>query len=409
MPVSPAPLTSVLEICLLAGRIMAENGANTARVEAAVEGIGRALGAEQVEVTFIPPTIVASFVAGSERRTLIRRVGATGVQLGRLGQVLELEREAEGSGLTSDVVEARLRVIEHSPGPYGPFLATLAVGLGCAASAVKFGGSLRIFGVVLVTAALAQGLRLGLTKTRLGGFLGSTVVAAFASTVAILLTNAVGAPDSSGVSIAAALLLLNPGVPMLSGAADLMRGDTVAGLARLAASLTRVFAIAIGVWVVSLALNLHVERLTYPGQQNILLASLAAALSALGFGTLFGVAPRNLAPGASVGLLAALVQATAATHGAPAPLAALLAGFTVGITAASWSHWLRVPYPTFGVPGYVPLIPGALFIHGVLGFVAGDYVNGSTSLIQALLVLLAIVVGMISVPTLFGMHQKGLA
>ncbi len=61
------------------------------------------------------------------------------------------------------------------------------------------------------------------------------------------------------------------------------------------------------------------------------------------------------------------------------------------------------------MPGYIPLVPGAVFFSGILHLVAGDYLQGLASLIQAQIILLAIALGMGSIPALFSTSRKAIA
>ncbi len=409
-PLSNEELADIVRVSLQAGRLLHENGANTSRVERAVQRIGLALGAEDLEVTATSSFLIASAVSGPHHRTRLQRPGGSLVQLSRLGEVLEIEAQVAAGQLTAGELQDRLDMLQHNPVPVWPGWALpLAAGLGCAASAVRFGGFLPEFGIVFVSAAVAQAVRSRIVRTRLGGFLGVSVVAALLSFLVILLTRTLGNVASTGVSLAATILILNPGVAMLSGAADLFRGYNLAGLDRLTYATVHVVAAVLGIWGVSLGLNLHVERLATHGPAEPLLNVLMGGLASAGFAVLFGAPRRSVVPAACVGLAAVAAQVLCLGAGAPPPVAALAAGFTVGVAAEGLSRLLHTPYPTFAVPGYVPLIPGAPFIHGVLAVVAGDLTGGLTTLIGALILLTAAVIGMLSVPTLFDVQQRGLS
>jgi uncharacterized membrane protein YjjP (DUF1212 family) len=395
-------MTSILEISLRAGKIMLENGGNTSLVEESIQRLGTGLGADSVEVSVNPGSIVASLVSGQEQETRLRRVSQSGVELSKLARVLHLVSGVESGKMSASEAESELQRIEGLSRQYPPWLVALAVGLGCGAFAVNLGGTARDFYVVLVTSSLAQLLRHHLAYTRLGRLLTTVVVAAFASATALALAG-------PGVSVAASILLLVPGVPLVSSTADLFRGDVTAGLTRATSALLTIIAASVGVWGVILAWGRPAESGVLPGQDQVLLAALMGGVAAVGFAVLFDVPRRYLLGSGLVGLVAILTRASVAAHAWPAEVANLLAGFSIGLSSELLARRAGCPYSFMAMPGYIPLVPGAVFFSGILHLVAGDYLQGLASLIQAQIILLAIALGMGSIPALFSTSRKAIA
>lgn len=395
-------MTSILGLSLEAGKIMLENGGNTALVEESVQRLGTGLGADAVEVSVSPGSIIASLVSGQEQETRLRRVSRSGVELSKLARVLHLLSRVEAGQVAAAEAETELERIQGLPRQYPPWLVALAVGLGCGAFAVNLGGTARDFYVVLVTSSLAQLLRHYLAHTRLGRLLTTVMVAAFASATALALAG-------PGVSVAASILLLVPGVPLVSSTADLFRGDVTSGVARATSALLTVIAGSVGVWGVILAWGRPAERALLPGQDDVLLAALMGGVAAAGFAVLFDVPRRYLLGSGLVGLVAILVRASALAVAWPIEVANLLAGFSIGLSSELLARRVGCPYSFMAMPGYIPLVPGAVFFAGILHLVAGDYVAGLSSLVQAQIILLAIALGMGSIPVLFPTNRKAIA
>ena len=53
-----------------------------------------------------------------------------------------------------------------------------------------------------------------------------------------------------------------------------------------------------------------------------------------------------------------------------------------------------MPTSMFAIPGYVPLVPGVPAFRAVLNFVGGDYIAGLTDVVRAMLIVIAIAVGL---------------
>ncbi len=381
---------------------MLENGANTSLVEESVRRLGIALGADAMEVSVAPGRIVATLVSGGEQETRLCRVVRSGVELSKLAPMLQLLARVEAGKVALAEVDSELRKVQGARRQYPALLVSLAVGLGCAAFAINLGGTARDFAVVLITSSLAQTLRSKLSSTRLGKLLTSLVVAAFASATALALAG-------PGVSVAASVLLLVPGVHLVSSTADLFRGDTASGVARATSALLTVIAASVGVWAVILAWGGPSEKAVFPGQHSVLLAALMGAIAAAGFAVLFDVPRRFLLGAGLVGLTGILVRALATSFSWPPEVANLLAGLAIGLSAELLARRLQCPYSFMAMPGYIPLVPGAVFFAGILHLVAGNYVQGLSCLVQVQIILLAIALGMGSVPVLLETKRKAIS
>lgn len=387
-------MAEILNVCLLAGRLLLENGANTAVVEQNVDRLGRALGAERMEVFVTPGGLIVTLVRDHEHRTRIERVTHHGVQLARLARVLDV---AGGAGSrTVAEVETSLLAIQRQPRRYGPWLTALAVGLGCAAFGVNLGGDAHDFGAAFLVAALAQLLRHHLATTRLGRLVSTFVVAAFATGLGLAL-----ADDLTAV---AAILLLVPGAPLVSSTADLFRGDVLSGLARATSALVTILMASAGVWAIVLLQGRAEGSIELPGQESIWLASLMGALAAAGFAVLFDVPPRYLAGAALVGGVAVLARSLIPRF----EVANLVAGLSIGVLAELLTRRRGAPFSLLAIPGYIPLVPGAVFFTGVLHLVAGHYVEGLASLVRAQIILISVALGMGLVPALLDTRQKAM-
>lgn len=404
-PDEASRLARILNAALGAGCLLMENGGNMSRVEETVSRMGRALGADAVEVSATPSGIIATLVSADQHRTRIQRARRSGVRLSLAAEVLSLVLEAENGRATVEEVEERLRQLQQRARLHGVLPTALAVGLACGAFAVLLGGTARDFALVSAAAALAQLIRHQLLGTRIGGLLTTAVVAMVASSTAWVL-----AGDNFRVTVAASVLLLVPGAPLVSGTSDLFRGDTAAGLARTTHAMLTVTMIGAGVWATILLLGgMPSESPGFPGQDSVLLAALMGGLAAAGFSLLFDVPGRHILQAGLVGFLAILARSLALAVPMPAEAANLLAGMAIGIAAESLSRSSGAPFPIFAVPGYITLVPGTVFIGGVLHLVAGEYVEGLSLLVRAQLILIAIAVGMGAVPAVLESRQRGLA
>lgn len=399
---------AILGVALRAGQLMLEHGANTARVEETTQRLGRALGATALDVFVTPGGLLVSLAADGVVRTRFQRVVDSGVDLDRVAAVLQVSREAARGALDQAGVRAALEQIATQPRQYSRSLTTLAVAVGCACFALLFGGGFWACLVVACAAALAQSLRAFLTRIHFSRLLTTGLVAGAATALALLGDTTVemlvlpvvrGVPwlpqaaPSHAVTVASAVLLLVPGVLMVSSIADLFRGDTLGGIVRAGVALLHIAAIGGGVWSVVLLSGMTVE--VGSGQAPALLLALpAAGLGAAAFGVLFNVPRRALFLAGCVGALGYATRQLALAWGVPPEAAAFASGLVIGTCAELLARQLRLPTAIFSIPGFIPLVPGVLAFRTVLDFVGADYATGTANLIQAALLTAALAAGL---------------
>lgn len=412
-------LREVLNTALRAGQIMLENGANTSRVEETVHHIGTGLGAEWMDIYVTPQGILATAVSHGEHRTRILRVTKSGVDLSRMDAVIDVSRRIDRHEIGLDQARADLDTIASQPRRYKVWQTTLAVGVACAAFAVLFGGGFAEFVVVLIAASVAQYLRHTLLHHNLDRLMTTAIVAAFSSGLALFMSYGLANLNLArwlpgplallavpATALAASVLLLVPGVPLVSGTADLFRGDIVSGTARATAALLAVMSIGVGVWAMLLVTGARVV-ITTATQPNLLLAMAMALLAAGGFAVLFDVPGRALPLAALAGMAAVAVRNSATLFGGfPIEVAAFLSGLTIGALAELLARWLRVPSSLFAIPGYIPLVPGVPAFRAVLGFVNDNYLDGLADVVRATLIIVAIAVGLGTVSAIVRLRQK---
>ncbi|MEI8309073.1 MAG: threonine/serine exporter family protein [Chloroflexales bacterium] len=403
-----AELRDVLAIALRAGQIMLESGANTARTEDTVRRIGRGLGAEDLDTYVTPSGIIATAHAHDEHRTRILRISSHGVDLGHMASVVDVATRIEQGQIDRRGAISELNQIAVAPRSYGRWTTNIAVALACACFSVLFGGQLWEFLVVMIASGLAQFVRERLNRLGINRLLVTGIVSGIATFIALTLVLRIPelaplvtaylpwlpAPRPSvAISVAASVILLVPGILMVSSISDLFRGDTLAGMARAAMALLSIFSIGIGMWVVLLSSGVHVAVATTP-QPDVPLALLSAYLAAGGFAVLFDVPRRYILISALAGAVAYITRQIVLAQGVPPEGAALVAGLTIGICAEALARMFDAPTSLFSIPGYIPLVPGVLAFRTILNFVKEDYTAGTADFVRAALITIGLAAGL---------------
>lgn len=223
-----------------------ESGAEIYRVEEAIQRLLHAYGIAQANPFVIPNCIIVSFVTPEgEALTQVRRMPSHGTDIELLERYYDLGRRLCQE--TPPLEEARRRLVEiplrHQKYPF-PILLT-AYFMVAAFFALFFGGSLRD----AFSAGLC-GLVIGFsfeTMTRLHAnlFFKTMLGSALSAFLAVVLTQA-GVAQHSELVIIGALMALVPGIMFTNAIRDVMAGDMVAGLTKIADALLTGVSLALG-------------------------------------------------------------------------------------------------------------------------------------------------------------------
>ncbi|WP_257456035.1 threonine/serine exporter family protein [Archangium lipolyticum] len=381
-------------MALRAGQVMVESGANASRVEDAIVRFGLALGAERMDVYATPTGIVASALAQAQHRTRVVRVVKTGIDLNRVAAILQLAERASSGAFTRAQLRTELERIASQPRLYGLFTTLFSVGAACAAFALLFGGHALEALVAGAAAGVGQAIREVLVRHHVGRLAMTFLVAAMSAGLALLGSRLLGLPGP-GLAVAASVLLLVPGVLMVSSIADLFRGDILPGIVRATSAVLILGTIGGGLFLALLVSAPHLA-LTTRTPPSLWAATLLGFAAALGFAVLFDVPRRALVWG---GLTGAVGLATRnglllLFPSVPHEAAMFFAGFGIALTSELIAYFLRMPISIFTIPGFIPLVPGVLAFRAVLGFAELDYTAGTSNLVQVTLRLAALAAGL---------------
>jgi uncharacterized membrane protein YjjP (DUF1212 family) len=386
-----ADLRDVLELSLRAGQLMLENGANTSRVEETIERLGGALGADRVDVYVTPTGIIASAFSGGEHRTKLLRIYRSGIDLNRTASVLALADLAEARKLDREGVRRELGHIAAQRRLYGHWLTAGAVALACAAFGVLVGGGVLEACATAAAAGPAQLLRAFLGRRKVGRVTVTYVVAVLGSWAGLELARAIGAP-SPEVALLSPVLLLVPGVLMVSSIADLFRGDTISGMARSVQAVLIIVTIGAGLWTTTLLSQTHVTSTAY-GTLPLGISAPLSFIAALGFAILFDVPKRALPLAALVGAAAFVARAGALQLASPPELAIFVGGATAALLAEPAARWTRLSMSIFIIPAFIPLVPGVAAFQTVLELANENYALGTAGLVRTAILVGALAAG----------------
>lgn len=383
------------------GRLALSAGTGSYRVKSHMARVGRALGLDRVEAHVTLTEITATSHRGPIFRTELTEVRSVGVNADRMS---ELERFAGTLPPSIDVadVDHELDRISTKPLLYGALGNALWTGVACAAFAfLNHGGPVEC-GAVFLAAAGGQAVRRALFHRGVNQF-GVTMLAAAVASLLYLglvfgLGNVVDITGSHEAGYISAVLFLVPGFPLVTGALDLAKLDFSAGLARVSYAIMILASAALAVWGVSSLAgvdpNASLQPMDLSGPLFFVLRAVASFCGVLGFAVMFNSPWRMGLIAATIGMIANVGRLYMVDAGVVPQAAAAAAALVVGVLAAWIAPTQGIPRVTLSVPGVVVMVPGAMVYRAVNGFNGGDITAAIENVVDAGLVIVAIVIGL---------------
>ncbi|MBQ6464949.1 MAG: threonine/serine exporter family protein [Oscillospiraceae bacterium] len=242
--------------CLLEmGELLLDCGAEVSRVEDTIRRLGRAYGAERLDVFVIPSIISIGLVfPGCEALTETRRIRSGGAtDFYRLEKLNALSRGCCAEPLPLAELRARLDKVASGKKP-----AAMVYGGNAAAAfgfTVFFGGTVWDALAAAAFALLISFLQRRLGRTELNPVAGNLVLSLLTGLGVGALTLALPALHMDMILIGDIMLMI-PGLAMTNAVRNMLVGDTISGVVRLAESLIWAGALAGGFMLSMLALQL---------------------------------------------------------------------------------------------------------------------------------------------------------
>lgn len=409
----------VLDLALMAGHILLENGAEIYRVEETSDRICGYYGVNSENAFVLSNGIFLT--AGSARESFfakVQHIPVSGTHLNKVAAVNQLSREiVEGKHTIQDAYRI-LEEIRTMPGKKR-WMQTLASGVGSAAFCIFFGGT---FGDSL--AAFAAGICLylyvlWLSVPHLSKIVGNIGGGALVTVVCCLLY-LMGVGENLNFMMIGTIMPLVPGVAFTNSIRDVADGDYISGSVRMLDALLVFFCIAIGVGIGFSLISLVPGSGTLQEMGQLAEGSgsgamggiemfgqlakeiLSAVVGTVSFSVLFGV-PREYYPYCGfIGGAGWLVYCLAELF-LPGSGPCFVATAVVILLSRTAAVVKRCPVTIFLIAGIFPLVPGAGVYWTVYHIVMEELFLAVSTGYSAMKEAIAIVMGIVFV---FELPQK---
>ncbi len=222
----------LLNFSLEAGKNMLQSGAETYRVEETVSIICKSFDVDNIEVFASPTTVLASIYKDGKIYSAVKRITSSKVDLNKVHNINSLSREISLTKPNLDICEKKLDEI-LIPNEYSLSKTLFFAGVSTSTFTVLFDGSIKEFICAFFIGILIKILSIKLNNLRLNEFFIDTICGALVSISSIFCLE-IGLIDNIDKLVAGSIMLLVPGLIFTNAIRDLLEGELVSGVARMA-------------------------------------------------------------------------------------------------------------------------------------------------------------------------------
>lgn len=237
-------MNEILQVAMLAGQMILENGGETYRVEETIWRICKIYGAQQAESFATPTGIMASICHEGKIYSLTRRVSNRTVNLDKIDKVNDLSRSILSRNLSvNDLNNELIKISKEDIYPLPVIIIFSALGAG--SFSVLFGGTFKDVFAAFLIGLIIKTLTIKWTDIGINSFFINSICSGISALLAIILYK-LGIASQVNQTIIGAIMLLVPGLAITNAIRDTISGDLLSGVIRAAEAFLVAIAIAVG-------------------------------------------------------------------------------------------------------------------------------------------------------------------
>ncbi len=219
----------IAPLCAETALRLLQHGAESTLVESLSRRLGIALGAERVEVALMANAVTVAVRIRGRSMTTVRRNEDRGINMHVVMEVQRLVLDVEDGRL--DRLNYRERLFAIQPLHYPRWMVAVMVGLSCACFARLNQADLPACALVAVASTVAMLVRQALAHLHFGPMIVFAVTA-FVATSMTVAGFVYRLSDTPKAAMAASVLLLVPGYPLINSVSDMVKGYINTGISR---------------------------------------------------------------------------------------------------------------------------------------------------------------------------------
>lgn len=234
----------IIEVCLLAGKVMLQSGAETYRVEDTMSRIAAAYGVLHSH-SYVTPTGIIFSMDGTEPAKLIRIIERT-TDLHKVVGVNDISRRISAGELSPVQAVEQLKQVEQRPQAYSSSLQLFAAAAISGCFLIMFRGIWADFPAAFICGGIGFAAVQYLHRLVLVKFFAEFSAAFLVGLTASLFVT-IGIGQHLDTIVIGSVMPLVPGLLITNAIRDLMAGHLVSGLSKGADAFLTSFAIGTGV------------------------------------------------------------------------------------------------------------------------------------------------------------------
>ncbi|RIP35919.1 threonine/serine exporter [Staphylococcus gallinarum] len=239
----------VIDVVLIAGRILLESGAETYRVEDTMNRIAASYGLDDT-YSFVTSTAII-FSLNNRTNTRLIRIRERTTDLEKIALTNSLSRKISSKQLDIDEAKSELIHLHHASLQFSSITKFFAAAIACGFFLFMFGGVMHDF-IFAILAGAGAFLTFDFVQRFIQiKFFSEFISAAVVILIAAFFTNIGWAQNQDIITIAGVMPLV-PGILITNAIRDLMAGELLAGMSRGVEAALTSFAIGAGVAIVLL-------------------------------------------------------------------------------------------------------------------------------------------------------------
>ncbi|MGM7723489.1 threonine/serine exporter family protein [Metabacillus sp. Hm71] len=237
----------VIEVCLLAGKIMLRSGAETYRVEDTMMRIAAAYGIMHSH-SYVTPTGII-FSIDSHHPTQLVRIVDRSTDLQKVAKVNSVSRMISSGDLTIKEAYEHLKIIEQDAHAYPIWVQIAAASIASGCFLIMFQGGWTDFLPALFTGGIGYSCLIYIHRLIEIKFFAEFLAAFIIGLLSVIFVTLNLGTELDKIIIASVMPLV-PGLLITNAVRDLMAGHLVSGISKGAEAFLTAFAIGAGVAVV---------------------------------------------------------------------------------------------------------------------------------------------------------------
>ncbi|RDY26465.1 threonine/serine exporter [Romboutsia weinsteinii] len=218
-----------------AGKIMLQSGGETYRVEETITRICQSFEVDEVDVFASPTAVMVSIFMDGEIYSVVKRINSRGVDLNKVHNINSLSRKIYKERPSIDICESELDEL-CKDNTYSTKTTLLFAGLATSTFTILFGGGFNEFVCAFVIGILTKLISIKLSQSSLNEFFINSICGATIAIFSVIFLNFEIITQLDKL-IAGSIMLLVPGLSLTNSIRDILEGQLLSGLAKIAEAL----------------------------------------------------------------------------------------------------------------------------------------------------------------------------